>query len=251
MNPQETFHCQSNGVACGPYTRDDMASYLAGGQLSAADLVHDPASNSWVPIGQFLATPSATFPPASAGPSPMLPALPGPMHSPQQNLMQPMMSAPQFAPIQPMPADDGSNNNIKWIAGSLGALAVVIILIAIFTHTSKSDKLMKVHNSMVRIEQLFLQRSNAAINGINNDTTEMSAAASEAASKLRDLDSTDCPDEYRSKLTQLAATFDELASAIKRDDPSSYASLNEERLSIASQLNNIARANGLQIEEGF
>jgi hypothetical protein len=248
MNPQETFHCQSNGVACGPYTRDDMASYLAGGQLNPADLVHDPASNSWMPIGQFLAIPTATFPPASTGPFPMLPALPGPMQPPQQNLMQPMMSAPQFAPIQPMPADDGSKNNNKWLAGSLGVLAAVIILIAIFTHTSKSEKLLKVHNSMASIERHFIQRTKSAINGVNNDTIEMSAAASEAASKLRDLDSTDCPDEYKIKLVQLADTFDKIAVSINQDDIDSFKSLTNERLSLARQLNLIAENNGVHFD---
>jgi len=55
-----------------------MATYLAGGQLNPADLVHDPTSNSWLPIGQFLSAPPTQFPATTPFNAPMPSALMNP-----------------------------------------------------------------------------------------------------------------------------------------------------------------------------
>jgi hypothetical protein len=43
-----------NGQQFGPYTMDQVRSYLQAGNLVASDLAYDQRSQAWVPLSQFL-----------------------------------------------------------------------------------------------------------------------------------------------------------------------------------------------------
>jgi len=134
-----------------------------------------------------------------------------------------------------------------WEVG--GVIAVIIAIIVFFNSSSGEKALIEAHNEMARLERDY---ANAV------DRTDGASSEAEGIRQVRDaldlfhvslmkVDVSGCPDDYKKTFTDLINVVEDMKDALDDDDFDKCVRLNQERLSIAQQLNGNMEKHGLEI----
>ena len=267
MNGEETFRCQSNGAECGPYTRDEIESYLAKGLMNMEDQVYDPAAGSWKSISQFLSgslepkpeSSSLAAPPMRAGTTPktITPAL-----------RKPIEETIQYGSADEPDKPGWLSRTFSWLLGStanfvvslVASLAVCVAINWIYKmiisgkyeaeraiatgNIVGKDEWLAAHNSMIDAHNNFNTAFNAA-----DDMPAMSAAINKLTEKLKAIDTSDCPEKYRAEFVRLIETFERMAETLEQNDNDSFLKHSKKGREIYNHLDDILMATGFYTEK--
>jgi len=139
-------------------------------------------------------------------------------------------------------------NKRMWEVG--GVIAVIIGIIVFFNSSSRVNALIEAHNKFVQLERGYVDALQTADDGRSDAAAWRLAkdSSNDLLVGIKAVDLSDCPDDYKMKVTDLINAVGNVQRAAEDEDMDAFLKWNENRVTIAQELTRIAEKHGMKIQ---
>ena len=132
----------------------------------------------------------------------------------------------------------------------IGVTVLVIGLIVIFVSSTGEKALIEAHNKIVQLERDYVDALQTADDGRSDAAAWRIAkdSSNDFLVGIKAVDLSDCPDDYKMKVTDLINAVGNVQRAAEDEDMDAFLKWNENRVTIAQELTRIGAKHGLEIQ---
>jgi hypothetical protein len=139
-------------------------------------------------------------------------------------------------------------NKRMWEVG--GVIAVIIAIIVFFNSSSGEKALIEAHNKIFQLEQDYVNALQMADDGRSDAAAWRLAkdSSNDFLVGIKAVDLSDCPDDYKMKVTDLINAVGNVQRAAEDEDMDALSKWTVNRVTIAQELTRIGEKHGLEIQ---